>query len=394
MSPVISRTRPRTRRLVLVGGGHAHVEVLRRAARIPFGGELVVVSPFAEQVYAGRMAARLRGDATVGSFGVDLRALCHEANARFVEAVAARIEVAPDGVVVHTATEPIPGDVCSLNIGSVTSALATTGASEHTYPLRPGTRWRALLRLVSEVTRSGTGAPFSVCVVGGGVTAFEAMLALVARARNAGQAVEPVLIAPTANILPELGGAASERAYALLRARGIRVERGRAVQRVGSDHVMLVDGTRLSAGLTVWATDPAGPAIIRNAGLPVDDAGFLRVDSTLRAANMLPVFGAGDCVALSTVDGAAPVRSRHLAIRAGGVLARNLRAMLATPPREPALFEPSSSPVFIDTSDGKALVQWRSFVTYSALALRSKEIRDRRWLQRYRVPPMISASSP
>ena len=79
-------------RLVLVGGGHAHLEVLRRAARCPLGAELVLVSPHGAQLYSGMMPGQLRGAYAERDLTVDLPALCRAAGVE-------KLDAGPKGVV-------------------------------------------------------------------------------------------------------------------------------------------------------------------------------------------------------------------------------------------------------------------------------------------------------
>ena len=99
------------RRLILVGGGHAHVEVLRAAARRPLVGvELLLVSPCARHVYSSMMPWQLRDGLPERDVSFDLPALCAAAGARFVEASAERLEAGPPAVV-HTATGGLECDL-------------------------------------------------------------------------------------------------------------------------------------------------------------------------------------------------------------------------------------------------------------------------------------------
>jgi selenide,water dikinase len=369
---------------VLVGGGHAHVEVLRLAAREPMGGELTLVSPFPEHYYTGMLPAQLRGSIPDAALSLDLRALCLDANARFVQASATRIEATRDAVVVHTAGEPVTGDVCSLDIGSEAAGMDVPGVREFAFTVRPMARWRALVNLVREVMRSGAGAPFSVSVVGGGAGGVELMLALVARAKQAGQNMSCTMIAASDNLVENMGPRLAARARAVLQERGVAVLTGQPVVSVHADHVLLADGTRVESALTLWVTGAAAPSLLRASGLPVDDEGFLRVDATLRAVDGVAVFGAGDCITLA--ESPWTEKSGVYAIREAPILAANLRAVLRTPPGEPQLYEAQEHALAIlDTSDGKALLYWRGWSSYSEWALKLKRRIDTRWVERYRV---------
>jgi selenide,water dikinase len=379
-----SQRAPRTRRLVLVGGGHAHVEVLRLAAREPFVGELVLVSPYPEHYYTGMLPAQLRGAISDAALTLDLRALCVEANARFVQSAATRIEAARDSVVVHTAGEPVTGDVCSLDIGSEAAGMHVPGVREFALTVRPIGRWRALLNLTREVMRSGAGAPFSLAVVGGGAGGVELMLALAARAGSAGQRVTCTLITASDDICENLGPRVAARARQVLRSRGVTVITGQPVIAVAADHLTLANGTRIESALTLWVTGAAASPLMRESGLPVDDDGFLRVDASLRAVDGVAVFGAGDCITL--VESPLAEKASAYAIREAPVLANNLRAVLRSPPGEPRLFEaPEHVLAILDTSDEKALLYWRGWSIHSAWALTLKRWIDRRWVERYRI---------
>ncbi|HYW32979.1 MAG TPA: FAD-dependent oxidoreductase [Gemmatimonas sp.] len=377
---------PRSRRLVLVGGGHAHVEVLRRAAEQPLGGEIVLVSPYPEQFYTGMLSAQLRGAVEERELSIDLRALCVEAGARFVEAAAIRVQASRDGVVVHTAGEPVTGDVCSLDIGSAAVGADVPGVAEFAYTVRPLARWRALVALVHEVMRAGDSAPFAVAVVGGGASGVELMLALVARGRAAGQSVTCTLVTASDDIVEDMGPRFGRRARALLRERGVTILTGRTVARVAVDHIELSDGTRVESALTLWATGSAAPPLLRDSGLPVDHDGYLRVDASLRCVTGDAVFGAGDCIAL--VESPWAAKAGVYAVRQAPVLTANLRAVLRSPPSEPRLYEAQQHILSIlDTADGKGLLYWRGWSSHSKWAMRLKRYIDLRWLAQYRVPP-------
>ncbi len=375
---------PRTRRLILVGGGHAHVEVLRSAARESFGNRIILVSPEPIQLYSGMMPSQLRGSIAEIDLSIDLRDLCARAGARFIETAATRIEANHASVVIHTDIEPVNGDVCSIDIGSVSAGLSVPGVRTHAYGVRPQTSWRALTRLIDEFLRTASTTPLACTVVGGGAAGVELTLALLARAKSAGQTIHCTLVTAGEVVLDAFSRSAQAHAMTLLVSHGAKVRTGTMVAAVAADHVLLDEGSRVNSALTIWATGPAAPPILRSSGLPVDGDGFLRVDATLRAVSGIPVFGAGDCV--SQQEAPWVTRSGVYAVRAAPVLANNLRAVMRNPPVEPRLHDPQRNALAIlDTSDGKALLYWRGWSHHSALALRLKRWLDERWVKRYRT---------
>jgi selenide,water dikinase len=223
-----------------------------------------------------------------------------------------------------------------------------------------------------------------VTVVGGGAGSVEIMLALIARARGAGQNVNATLVCGSDELTEDLGPRFASRARGVLESRGVKVLTGQRVTTVAADHVVLADGTRIDSALTVWVTGPAAPVLLRKSGLPVDEDGYLRVDATLRAVNGDAVFGSGDCVTL--VESPWAAKSLVHARGAAPVLANNLRNVLRGPAGEPKLYDaPQHALSILDTSDGKALLYWQGWTVYTKWAMTLKRWLDSRRMQRYRV---------
>ncbi|GJG86905.1 pyridine nucleotide-disulfide oxidoreductase [Gemmatimonadetes bacterium T265] len=371
-----------TRRLVLVGGGHAHLEVLRAAAARPFAAELVLVSPYARQVYSGMMPAELRGVWDESALAVDLPALCRAAGARFVEGAAVRLDVSPHAVAVHAAGATLAGDLLSLDVGAAPAALDVPGAREHAYRVRPLAAWRALVARLAALAVPDDG-PLACCVVGGGAAGVELSLAVVARAGAAGRGTAVTVVEGGPALLPSWGRQA-DRVRRLLERRGVRVRTGTAVVRVGPDAVTLADRTRVPSALTVWVPGAAALPLAREAGLPVDDRGYLRVDATLRAADGSPVWGAGDGVALA---GAAWVpKAGVYAVREAPVLAHNLRVAADGSGDGFRRYTPQRHFLAaLDTADGRAFVRWRGVTSHSRAALALKRAIDLRFVRRYQA---------
>jgi selenide,water dikinase len=373
------------RRVVLVGGGHAHLEVLRAAARRPFGAELVLVSPDPAQLYSGMMPSQLAGRRPEAALAFDLPALCRAAGARFVEAAAARVEAGAAGGAVHAGGHALEGDVLSLDVGAVPAALDVPGARAHAHAVRPLARWRALAARADALFGAAApadGGPVPVCVVGGGAAGVELSLALLARAAVAGRAVHVTLVEGGPDVLPSWGPAGL-RVRRLLEGRGVRVCTGREVAAVEADAVWLADGARVPSALTVWVTGAAAHPLVRASGLPADASGFLCVDATLRAADGRAVWGAGDCIALA---GAPWVpKAGVYAVREAPVLAHNLRAALAG--GRPRRYRPQRDFLAaLDTADGRAFLRWRGLVARGRWALALKDAIDGRFVRRYQPP--------
>ncbi|MXX17447.1 MAG: hypothetical protein F4Z52_09675, partial [Gammaproteobacteria bacterium] len=81
----MNRTTPMARDLVLLGGGHSHVIVIRRWAANPVPGvRVTLVSPDTLTPYSGMLPGLVAGHYSVAQTHIDLARLCRWAGIRFV----------------------------------------------------------------------------------------------------------------------------------------------------------------------------------------------------------------------------------------------------------------------------------------------------------------------
>src|SRR5262245_37918322 len=123
--------------LVLVGGGHAHVEVIRRWGRRPLpGARLTVVVDEPIAVYSGMVPGFVGGGYRREEIGIDVRALAEAAGARAI--VCAARALAPEARRLHLADgESLAWDTLSLDVGASVAGLDRPGVREHALPTRP-----------------------------------------------------------------------------------------------------------------------------------------------------------------------------------------------------------------------------------------------------------------
>lgn len=380
------------RRLLLLGGGHAHVHLLAQAARAPLAPpgelELTLVSPYERHLYSGMVPGYLQGIYAETDLTFDLCALAARAGARFITAAADRIDAAAR--VVEVAGERLRYDLLSLDVGSEPAGLQTPGVREHALTVRPMNRAAALRRRAEELFVPGAGRASEVAVVGGGAAGLEVAFALERLARERRAPVRVTIVEAAAGVVPEFSATVRRIAERLLAARGIAVRAGRSVVAVGPASVKLDDGTPLSSRLTVWIAGAAAPRLLAVSDVPKDPNGFLLVDASLRAVDGSPVFGAGDCIGIAGHPALA--KAGVYAVREAPILEHNLRSVLAggqPGPLSRSLLRPrqyrpqAGFLALINTADGRAIWRWRSLAGHSQFAWRLKDRIDRAFLRRY-----------
>ncbi len=370
------------KRLVLVGAGHAHVQVLKDwAARPVRGVELVLVTPEPLAPYSGMVPGWLAGLYAFDDICIDVPPLAREAGAKLrldrlvgLDADRRRITLAGG--------DTIEWDVLSLDVGSTLHPPPAPAAAA-VLGMRPlGTlqpRWDALLRSMRE---RDDHRPVELVVAGGGAAGFESALATVARLRELrpDRAVRTRLYDAAGSLLPNVAPRARRLAVEALAEAGVELvvgtalDDGRGAQRDGAtaaEPVPICD-------VLLWATGGRAHAWQASSGLAVDGDGFIAIDERLRSTSHPRVFASGDCAAWRTP---LPKAGVH-AVRMGPVLVRNLKAALGAGPWR------SHAPrrrhlALLSTADGRAIASWGPFAFEGRLAWRWKDFIDRRFLRRF-----------
>ena len=368
-------------RLLLAGGGHAHVEVLRRFARRTLPAvEAVVVVPDTALLYSGMVPGVIAGWYAIGDATIDLVSLAQAAGARLIVGAVAAFDANRRRATLADGTA-IDFDVASLNVGATTH-VAMANADARVVPVRPLTGLLAAwARMRDEAARGVIGA---LAVVGGGAAGVEIAFAMAHRLRAdfGARAPHVTIVTDEAEIAAQQPAGVRRRLARLLAARGIAVVAGSAAQAIDAAGIVLADRRHVPADRVIIATPAVAAPWLRASGLACDHDGFVCVDAFLRSPSHPAVFAAGDCA--TQIDAPRP-RSGVYAVRAGPALAANLRravggeALVTYRPQRTAL-------ALISTGDRYAVASRPPWSAEGKWVWWWKDRVDRGFVARYRVP--------
>ncbi len=385
--------------LVLVGGGHTHVIVLRRLAMKPIPGvRVTVIARDLHAPYSGMLPGLIAGHYSFDDTHIDLAPLTRFAGARLFHDEAVGLDLRARTVQCRK-RPPVPYDLLSIDVG-ITPAFTVDGAAMHAVPVKPiggfSARWK---RLAARVRASDR--PVRIAVVGAGAAGVELTLAMqhALAEEAAGAAVESGIAgaaAPAAHqpvfhlfgaeptVLPTHNEGVRRRFARVLSERGVELHLGVAVTRVadaapGESQLQTADGKAFRTDEVIWATEAAPPAWPARAGLAVDARGFIAVDATLRSTSHPEVFAAGD---VASVVGHPREKAGVFAVRQGPPLDANLRRQLIGDPlRE---FHPQRRFLsLITTGNRYAIASRGSWSLEGRWVWRWKDWIDRRFMRRF-----------
>lgn len=376
--------------IVLVGGGHSHVEVIRRFGLLPQPGvRLTVICTDAQTPYSGMLPGYVAGHYGAEDIHIDLPRLADWAGVRFVQDAVVDIDRQARTVRCASGLD-MRYDYLSLNIGSAPCLGDAAAADAQAVPVKPirnfRRRWLDLLQRVCTRREPTT----TIAVVGAGAGGVELLLAMQYRLRAEIRANgrQPGLLrfhlfTSSAQILPTHSARVRERFMRALAARGVVLHVGAEVGRVSGGHIETCNGVCVDADEIVWVTHAAGAPWLRETGLALDSDGFVEVEDSLCTVSDERIFAAGDVASL--VSGPL-AKAGVFAVRQGPVLAENLRrAALGRPLLR---YRPQRRWLaLITTGDRYAVASWGPLGVAGRWVWRWKDAIDRRFMARYRELP-------
>jgi len=357
-------------RLLLLGGGHAHVQVLDALARQPLPGlQATLVTPYARQMYSGMVPGLLAGHYSADQCAIPLAPLAAAAGVQLQLARALTLDAGARQVTLDDG-QRLGYELLSVDTGPEADLDSLPGARQHGLPVRP------IEEMLRRLAERNAGAR-TLVVVGGGAAGVELAMAL-AHARH-GRA-QVALVAGAAP-LAGLGAAVQRRAWRALRAQGVALYPRNAVA-LTADHLQLDDGTRLPCDAALLALGAAAPRWLAGSGLALDARGFIATGPTLQSTSHAEVFAAGD---VATRSDAPHPKSGVYAVRAGPPLTANLRAWLQGQPLQ--TYTPQRRTLYLlSCGERRAIASWGGFSAEGAWVWRWKDRIDRAFVARYTRP--------
>ena len=372
------------RHLVLLGAGHAHVQVLHGLAQHKLADDVAVtlVAPHPRQLYSGMVPGFVAGHYTLADCMIPLDGLLARSRVIYVQGSAAAVN-AEARTVTLASGKTLPYDWLSLDTGPVMDRekieLQMPGAREHALFVRPieafGQLWPRVMAMAQQ-------KKMRLVVVGAGAAGLELAMA-------AAHALRGAELAPGSRVTLLSGAQVPGASYPA----GVQRRIARALQRLRIEvlaescvglhagGMRLGNGQRLACDVPLLALGAQAPAWLAGSGLALDEAGFVAVNAFQQSTSHPAVFAAGDVA--SRID-KPHARSGVYAVRAGPPLLANLRAASQGKPLKP--YRPQARTLNLLSCGGRhAIAVWGDLAVEGAWVWRWKNRIDREFVARYAV---------
>lgn len=315
------------RRLVLIGGGHAHAQVIKALKLRSPNMSVTLIDLEKAASYSGMIPGCVAGLYTPDQTLIHLEPLCEWADVEFLQDEVVDIDLEHNCVLLRNAQNPIPYDAVSLDIGSKSRGLDDIpGARDYTIPTRPISK---LVQRIQDAEMT-LGDNARVVVVGGGAAGIE--LAMSMRGRWSpllGDRLQVTLLDAGEELLPMESRPCRDSLNQALKDRRVEVRHRCQVQEVTASHLILESKEMIPYTHCIWAAGAAAHFLadkLHQRGLAVSDRGWIRVNANLQSISHCNVFAAGDCCTLEGLpnERPSPPKAGVYAVRSGPVLIENL----------------------------------------------------------------------
>ena len=377
-------------KLLLLGAGHAHVQVLARLAQNrPADLDVTVLTPYPFQTYSGMVPGLVAGRYATKECQIPLEPLFKAAGARWVQgrvtaldAATQTVQVAPAGGN-KSAPEQLPYTRLSIDTGAIIDRhkleAEMPGAAARALIVRPIESFAALWPQILDLAQKQS---LSLAVIGAGAAGLELVFAAEQRLRGAcpGGASFTLItggVEPAANY-PE---GVRRRVLRRLKARGITVLR-EACTGVDKGVVYLGNGASLACDVPMLAIGTHAPVWLQGSGLALSASGHVLVNAFQQSTSHPNVFAAGD---VATRTDAAHPKSGVYAVRAGPPLAHNLMAAHHGQPLKPWR-PPQRTLNLLSCGAGYAIASWGPLHAEGGWVWRWKDHIDRAFMAKYTLP--------
>lgn len=365
------------KRLLLIGGGHAHMVTLAQLRRfVEKGYAVTVIQPSEFHYYSGMGPGMLGGTYCPDEIRFATRKVVEKQGGTFILGKAASIDPEKQVVRLENGDREIAYDVLSCNAGShVPEDLVTAGGPD-IFTVKP---IEGLLAARQRILALSRERAIEVAVVGGGPSAIEIAGNVQQLGVRETRHRPMIRLFAGRQLLSQLPARIGCLARKILEKRGVRIVEGAYVSEIKPNRINLDNGKSYPADVIFPAVGVKPSPIFARSGLPTGPDGGLLVNRYLQSVGHANIFGGGDCISFEPE----PLDKVGVyAVRQNPILAYNLMASLEGGDLQ--VFAPGGQYLLIYNLGNGTGIFHKWSVTFSGkLAFRIKDYIDRKFIRRF-----------
>ena len=364
------------KRLVLLGGGHSHILLLKKLGMRPIKGLITsLVTPDATMIYTGMLPGAIMGTYSLDEIQVDLVKLGNYSNSRVIFDYAKNINVKEKNVGLGTRS-PIGYDILSIDIGINYKLPKIKGFEKFVVPVKPFedfmVSWKRFLAGLDQLGKNP-----AIALIGAGAAGCELALAINFKLKNLG--CNPLItLIDVGKVASSIPNKAQKKILGCLKQNDIKFKEHTKIVQVSDQGLQFKGGETLFSDLTISTAGGQPHTWLSRSGLRLD-RGFVQTLQTLQSVSHDFVFASGDC---SEIKGHPSKRAGVFAVKAAPILYQNLYRYLNS--RELLSYTPQEKFLQALTLEGRKALIFRGNSSISGfLPWLYKDFVDRSFLKKF-----------
>ncbi len=369
---------PASHDLVLIGGGHSQVNVLKKFGMKPIAGlRITLINNYYISPYSGMLPGYIAETYTKTQTQIDLLNLCKFSNSRLIIDNVIGLDPTEKQVILKDRM-PIKFDTLSINTGGEPNLDNIKGAKEFSIPIKPISK---LVKVIDDIKRKILQSnEISISVIGGGAGGIELVLALneYLKTIKSIKKIKINLISKGKYLAQAKNKFSQNCILSFLKDNNINVILNDEVIEIGANFIKTLKGTIINSEFNFLVTPISPPKWIANTDLRLDKLGFIKVNKFLQTSDK-NIFASGDICSLENYK---LPKAGVYAVRQGPILYKNLRAKILN--LKFSSFKPQRSFLsLIGNGKNEAIFSWKGISFRSKFAWFLKSNIDQRFIRKY-----------
>jgi selenide,water dikinase len=366
------------KQLVLIGGGHSNVQVLRKLCMHQYNGlNVILISESYGAIYSGMTPGYIEKIYSLDEITIDLQRLCFNAGATFIKDKV--ISLDEENKILHLKENPsISFDILSINSGSISNKQTIQIENDSKIiSVKPIGSLVSKLKKIDEVIEKSSQKKISI--VGGGIAAFELSFAL--HKRYDGKiSIDIISKHPLGE--KNLNTNSINKVKKIAKKMGIKLISKQAIS-INNSEIKLDDDI-IHSDLILLSTGASLPEWLVKSNLEIDE-NFIAVNQQLQSLNFKNIFVSGDA---ASIQNSKRPKSGVMAVRQGEILKDNLFLFLQN--KTLKKFKPQKNWLYlIGTYKNSAVLNYFNFSFEGKWCWALKKIIDLNFMKKFYFPGQI-----
>ncbi len=363
-----------TKQLVLIGGGHANVQVLKKLCMNNIKGlHTILISEHFEAIYSGMTPGFIHEDFSKEEISIDLQRLCFNAGATFIKDKVIKLDTNLKEL--HLQNFPsVNYDLLSINTGSISNTKKINiENSSKCFFVKPISLLVKNLSQIDQIVKSNKN---KIVIIGGGVASYELAFSLKRRYESF---FEITILGKKTLKEKNLNKKTKNDLKRIAKNLNIKECQGEVIS-ISEKYLTLNNGKKIDCDLSLISTGASIESWLLESNLTKDEKGFIKVNENLLSINDKNIFVTGDAC---SIENKPKPKSGVMAVRQGETLKENIFLKLTG--KKLIKFKPQKNWLYlIGTYKNYALLNYFFLSFHSQWCWRLKVWIDRNFINNFK----------